>query len=241
MPSYLIIGAGRVGRALHQCLEQSVLVPSRMRQTVLTDHLLTPETIVLLCCRDDALSEHVDWLQSTQREMSVVIHFTGSVSHEVLAPLRDQLKGFARAHPCRIISERATKDVFAKGVFHVTGTVEGMRAVESLARALAMTVVTDEVTDFALYHCALYFVVAENVISDAARRIAQAAGITQGRLEILTQSILHSEFCAQKPTTVGPVARGDTVTIERHLAVLRRFVPEYVEDYKRLFRIPSHL
>jgi predicted short-subunit dehydrogenase-like oxidoreductase (DUF2520 family) len=241
MQSYLIIGAGRVGRALHHCLNGSTLLASRAGDVELFMNKMTPDTVVLLCCRDNAIDEQVAWLKATNVRMRAIIHFTGSISHEVLSPLVGRSLGMARAHPCRIISEQATKNVFAKGVFHVTGNERGIQAVHELARLLSMTVLMDEVTNFALYHCALYFIVAENAVSETAKCIARAAGISENHLMLLSRSILYSEFQAEKPTTVGPVARGDVVTIERHLSALRQYVPGCVEKYKEIFRIPTHL
>lgn len=241
MSSYLILGAGRVGRALHNRLEGSVLLPSRSLDHRAFEKATSNATVLLLACRDGALTEQVAWLQTTQLSMRAVVHFTGSVSHEVLAPLLRQCEGIVRAHPCRIISEQATQNVFTGGTFHVTGNREGKRAARELAGKLDMSVAIGKNTNFELYHCALYFIVAEHKVSEAASHIARAAGLSERSLEQLAQSILSSEFQAAKPTTVGPVARGDITTIQRHLAALRTLVPEYVETYKSLFRIPQHL
>lgn len=241
MSSYLIIGAGRVGRALHQCLEGSILLPSRSLDRQLVERVVTKETVVLLACRDNALVEQVAWLQATNVKMRAVVHFTGSVSHEVLMPLLRQSKGIVRAHPCRIISEQATKSVFMGGTFHVTGNHKGKCVVRDLAKMLGMSVMIGKNIHFELYHCALYFIVAENTMSETAKQIARAAGLNERCLAKLARSILSSEFRAEKPTTVGPVARGDTATIQRHLSALRTFAPECVEKYKSLFRIPEHL
>lgn len=241
MSSYLILGAGRVGRAMHHCLEESILFSSRSLDRQALEKVVTTKTVILLACRDGALTEQVAWLQTTQLSMRAVLHFTGSMSHDVLAPLLLQCEGIVRAHPCRIISEQATQNVFTGGTFHVTGNRQGKQVARELAGKLGMSVAIGKNTNFELYHCALYFIVAENTVSKAARHIARAAGLGERSLKQLAQSILTSEFRAVKPTMVGPVARGDITTIQRHLNALRAFAPEYVEHYKSLFRITEHL
>lgn len=240
MKRYLIIGAGRVGRALYLRLEGSTLTASRSLDARMAD-VIDSETIVLLACRDGAIDEYVAWLRATGCKMRAVVHFTGSISHEVLSPLLGSSEGIARAHPCRIISAHATSQVFCGGTLHVTGNEMGLRAAEDLAKDLGMSAAHDPVTSFDLYHCALYVVVGEGTVSATAVQIARAAGLSEARLHELAQSIFSSEFRAEKPTMVGPVARGDTATIQRHLAALRSFVPECVEVYKALFHLPAHL
>ncbi len=240
MGRYLIIGAGRVGRALHLCLDDSTLVASRTLNADIAN-MIDSKTIVLLACRDGAIDEHVAWLKAAGRKMRAVVHFAGSISHQTLAPLLEVSEGIARAHPCRIISARATSRVFYGGVLHVTGNEVGLLTIDDLGRSLGMFSAHDSVVSFDLYHCALYFIVAEHTVSSTAMRIALAAGLSEARLHELANSIFSSEFRAELPTTVGPVARGDTATIQRHLAALRSFAPECVEVYKKLFHIPVHL
>lgn len=172
---------------------------------------------------------------------SIVIHTSGAHSSDLLSPAR---AGGSRALSFHPLQSFAGPEA---GIANLPGsfvTIEGDEAALQAARLLAsdLSCQTLEIPteSKALYHAAAcmvcnYFV----TLVDLGLQMLEAAGIKREEglpairplLECTLKNILRSGT-AQALT--GPVARGDSGTVQSHLQLMERLTPSLIPLYKML-------
>jgi len=243
-PTVGIIGPGRAGIGLGLALARAgytVRLHGRHKKSVPAPLTLTvgPEDrppawigeagVLLLAVRDDALRGLALMLHHSQavRAEHVVLHLSGVQGQEALGPLVTTRAALGSLHPLQTISEPEGAPERLQGAW---AAVEGMpRAVETaeqLARDIGLKPFRIATKHKAVYHAGAvfasnYFVVIEAV----AQRLLRHAGLTDAEaweaLRPLVEGTL-ANLARQQPSDAltGPVMRGDTETIVRHLASL---------------------
>jgi len=97
----------------------------------------------------------------------------------------------------------------------------------------------------AAYHAAGFFAcVYVLALMETATRILMAQGFKRKQamralLPLTRQTLDNFERVGPLAAWTGPLSRGDFSTIERHVAALADFEPEYLEAYKALSRLTS--
>jgi predicted short-subunit dehydrogenase-like oxidoreductase (DUF2520 family) len=244
-----IVGAGRLGLALGYRVAQSGAVETLAfsgRASAAPDHPIfsrfsslvryqagmappPPDaTGVLIAVPDDALPEVAAALAVLDLPSDLpVLHASGSLSLEVLAPLAAKGHSVGGLHPLAAIADPVD------GAERLRGATFGVEG-EGAARALAERLVTAceghllpiDPGGKALYHAAAVFAsnYAVALLAVAGRLMVRAgvgagdaqaalAGLARGAVENVAE---HGPAAA----LTGPVARGDADTVERHLARL---------------------
>lgn len=239
-----IIGPGRAGVGLALALAQGAYevrlhgrhkrrVPAPLTLTV-GDGAAPPPWIgdvgvVILAVRDDAIRPLAESLAQARaiRAEHVVLHLSGAQGQEALGPLVTSRAALGSLHPLQTIAEPERAPERLKGAW---AAVEGMpRAVETgerLARDLGMRPFRIATKQKPIYHAGAVFASNYLVVVEAvAQRLLRHAGLSDAEawaaLRPLVEGTIENLGRAEpKDALTGPVARGDTATIVRHLESL---------------------
>lgn len=199
--------------------------------------------LVLLATPDDALPEVVRTLAAADafREGQRVVHVAGARG---LAPLRPAALAGARVaacHPAMTVPRGASDPALLVGT---AWAVTAAAADRTWARALVEDLAGDphDVPDDVrgLYHAGL--AIGSNAVGAAvavARQLLLAARVDDPAafLAPLIEHSVANVLAEGAAALTGPVVRGDTGTIGRHLDDLRADVPDLQEAYRALSRV----
>ena len=212
-----VIGRGRVGSAL----------ASRLDERGLTLDDRDPE-LVIICVPDKAISD----VAADINTGPWMTHVSGATSLAALAP---HTRRFG-LHPLQTFTR-------SRGAEQLDGAWAALTAespeAESRAVWLAATlglqpfVIAD--SDRVIYHAGA--VVASNylvTIYRAASRLLATAGAPAEALVPLMRQTIANNF-----ELTGPIERGDTATVEAHMAEITRRAPELAEMYRALAAITA--
>jgi predicted short-subunit dehydrogenase-like oxidoreductase (DUF2520 family) len=210
-----VVGRGRVGSALASRLEQ--------RGVTIGDN---GADLVLLCVPDGAIPEVARGIPAGPW----IAHVSGATPLAALAP---HVNRFG-LHPLQTFTR-------SRGAEQLDGAWAAITAenndAEAHARWLADTlglrpfVIAD--ADRVLYHAGA--AIASNylvTIYRAASRLLTAAGAPPEALIPLMQRTIDNGF-----ELTGPIARGDTATVEAHLSEIARHAPDLAPMYRALAAI----
>ncbi|HYH81825.1 MAG TPA: Rossmann-like and DUF2520 domain-containing protein, partial [Longimicrobium sp.] len=244
-----IVGAGRLGLALGYRLAEAGAVGSLAysgRRAAAPEHpvfsrypglaryhagLAPPPsamTGLLLAVPDDALAEVVAALAGLDLPPALpVLHASGSLSLDVLAPLSARGHSVAGVHPLAAIADPVDGAERLRGAtFGVEGEGAARELAERLVEACEGRALSIRPGGKALYHAAAVF--ASNyavALLSVAERLMLQAGVgpreAQAALTALAAGAVEN-VAAHGPIAAltGPVARGDAETVARHLARL---------------------
>lgn len=233
-----VIGGGRVGlsfaRALHRA-GHPVSVLTRREQR-LPDPLeiastrwgpiLSTVTAALVAVPDDEIpgvaARIADIGVLNQRH--VVLHLSGSLGRDALAPLEQSGAGLGSLHPLQSFADR-DGDTPLRGVAAV---LEGDNRAISVARDLAVSMgmlpMALESAHKTRYHAAAVMVSNYLVtLTAVAEKLAAGAGLTTARglfLPLMRQTLLNLATHTPGDALSGPIRRGDVGTVRAHLATL---------------------
>jgi predicted short-subunit dehydrogenase-like oxidoreductase (DUF2520 family) len=208
-------------------------VPQPLRLTVGDDDTAPPwigdVDVVILAVRDDAITPLATSLAKARAiaERHVVLHLSGVQGQEALGPLVPTRAGLGSFHPLQTIVEPERAPERLKGAW---AAVEGMpRAIEAgerLATDLGMQPFRIATKAKAIYHAGAVFASNYLVVVEAvAQRLLRHAGLSDAdawaALRPLVEGTIEN-LSRHEPreALTGPVMRGDTATIERHLQSL---------------------
>ncbi len=170
----------------------------------------------------------------------IVLHSSGALSSDVLAPLRRAGAHVASLHPMMTFVP-GTAPEMSRVPFAVEGDKEAVAVGRRVVTDLGAEVFTIGKSSKVLYHALGSFssplVVATLV---TAERVGRAAGFTLPQTRKVMAGILQqtlNNYLARGPAAAfsGPIKRGDVETVRRHLHELKR-VPGAREVYRALAR-----
>jgi len=239
-----IIGPGRAGVGLALALAQagySVFIHGRKKKSIPASLTLTvgdggkappwigDTAVVILTVRDDAITPLAESLAQARAigERHVVLHLSGSQGQEALGPLVTSRAALGSLHPLQTIVEPELAPARLKGAW---AAVEGMpRAIEAgerIAQDLGMRPFRIATKAKPIYHAGAVFASNYLVVVEAvAQRLLRHAGLSDAdawaALRPLVEGTLEN-LSRHEPreALTGPVIRGDTATIARHLQSL---------------------
>jgi predicted short-subunit dehydrogenase-like oxidoreductase (DUF2520 family) len=117
----------------------------------------------------------------------------------------------------------------------VPAAVAGHEVARELAGHLGMIPFSVAEEDRAAYHAAA--AMASNflvILESAAERVAGTAGIERETLVPLVRASVENWAAHGRAALTGPIARGDTKTLDRHRAALRERAPDLIPMYEAL-------
>ena len=172
----------------------------------------------------------------------VVLHTCGAwAAHEVLSCLVGHVNAVGTLHPLASISSR--KGAFSRlngASFGIEGDVEAVAMAERLVSLMGCKPLRLLTEQMPLYHAGA--AIGSNLIvavMDLARKAFEAAGVppeevVPALVPLLRSTVDNLEQQGLPDALTGPVARGDVLTIERHLGALDRSVPDVASLYRLL-------
>jgi predicted short-subunit dehydrogenase-like oxidoreductase (DUF2520 family) len=195
--------------------------------------------VLWLCVSDDAIRPCARKLSRAGNwKGRVVLHSSGALSSDELAPLRTRGASVASLHPMMTF----VPDVrvrMAEVPFAVEGGTAAVRVARRIVRDLKARAFTIAKGNKPLYHAFGSFSSPMVIATLAmAERIAAAAGVParmrrQVMLPIVKKTFSNYLEASAATAFSGPIARGDVNTIRRHLRALKK-VPGAREIYVAL-------
>ena len=137
----LVIGAGKVGCALARALrKRGAQVTLRAARKGVPKRVIDAAVIVL-AVRDRQLGEIASQLAASGvvKKSTVVVHNSGALTAEALAPLRGACAGVAQMHPMISFASTTFFPTLARGHCHVKGDPAAASGARALAKRLGMT------------------------------------------------------------------------------------------------------
>ncbi|HET8714159.1 MAG TPA: Rossmann-like and DUF2520 domain-containing protein [Gemmatimonadales bacterium] len=239
-----LIGPGRAGAGLALALQQAgytVCLHGRHRKSLPQPLTLTvgdgvesppwigDTEIVVLAVRDDAITPLAASLAKAGAITAthVVLHLSGVQGQEALGPLVTSRAALGSLHPLQTIVEPERAPARLKGAW---AAVEGMpRAVETgerIAQDLGMRPFRIATKAKPIYHAGAVFASNYLVVVEAvAQRLLRHAGLSDSEAWAALRPLVEGTFenlsrHEPREALTGPVMRGDTATISRHLQSL---------------------
>lgn len=260
-PTITLIGAGNLAQALGPALKAAgyrvEFVASRetassRRRAAMLARLLEARTqslnnagpnsdILWICHTDDALAETAKLLACKPGwSGKIVLHSSGALSSDVLAPLKRKGASTASLHPMMTFVPGATPRM-EEVPFAVEGDSRAVAVARRIVRDLGAESFAIKKSAKPLYHALGSFssplIVAALV---TAERVGRSAGLSASQTRRVMAPILRQTFknYAERGAAAafsGPIKRGDVNTVLRHLNELKR-VPGASEVYRALVK-----
>ena len=263
-PTVFVIGAGVVGTTLARRLAR-VGVPvvglhgrgkelsaaSSAASGVLSSSGDLPATlstsdVLIIAVRDTRIEEIAQRLvdEKRLRKDHVVLHASGSrPAAEALAPARPHVAGVGTMHPLIAVTDSPGAVESLEGAaFGIEGDPAATRRAAQLVRFMGGRPLTLTAEAMPLYHAGA--VMASNylvALADMARALLITAGIPEDDAvsalwPLMASAVRNLKDIGLPGALTGPVARGDVVSVERHLSAMAKRSPDHLELYQRLGR-----
>ena len=259
-PSVSIIGAGRLGTTLALALArrryaiQSVVARrlgnARKAATLLDGktksyaanqiRLLPQADLFLISTPDDQIARVATQLSAlTVDPPPTVLHTSGALASDVLAPLRAKGWSTGSVHP--LMSVSSSNDSVEGAFWSVEGDARAVRVARTLVRDLGGTSFSIRTSDKPLYHAAAVMTSGNvTAVFDVALEMLVDCGLTRKTARRILQPLLAStvhnlETKDPAAALTGTFSRGDVETVKRHLAALKDHkLADALELYCRL-------
>jgi predicted short-subunit dehydrogenase-like oxidoreductase (DUF2520 family) len=176
-------------------------------------------------------------------EGAIVFHLAGRFGVDVLTPLQEEGAALAALHPVRSLthSDLSLND-FEGTACIADGAPAALEALKPLITSIRGNWLPVSNINRGLYHAAV--AITSNVtkgISWKAQNWLQEAGLPAKTSAAVTHQLLQSTMedlfrIGARQSITGPVVRGDTSTIEAHIAALQSVYPDDVDVYRILAR-----
>lgn len=163
------------------------------------------------------------------RRPVVVLHASGALTSEVLAPLRAAMRGVSigSLHPLVSVSDAAAgAESLREAYFCVEGDAQAQVAARRLVRSLGARSFSVNAHDKALYHAAAVMTSGHAVaLFDVATELLTRCGLTDAEARRILLPLLRTtleNLSSQTPSRAltGTFARADLSTVRRHLDAL---------------------
>jgi len=251
------IGAGPVGTAFGVRLSQldykviavydvSLAAAQRFAKTVPGCHicekaqeLAGTTEFVFITTPDDIIpkvTSELNWHTGQS-----VVHCSGASSVDALASAKQQGAMVGSIHPCQTF---AGIDQAIENLPSSTFAIEAEEPLRSTLTEIATALNGDWVyltaEDKALYHAAAciacnYFYTLVKIATDLWQNFGKStAEATKAYMPLLQGSLNNIANVGLPGALTGPIARGDTATIRKHLAALEKYAPDLLPLYKEL-------
>jgi len=173
----------------------------------------------------------------------MVAHCSGAASTDVLEPAKKRGARVGCIHPLQTFASLTQAVENLPGsTFALEAEEPVMSVLKEIATALQGSWLELKADDKALYHASAciacnYFYTLVQVAADLWQNFGAApAEATRAMLPLLRGSLNNLSNVGLPHALTGPIARGDLITIRKHLAALKKKVPAVLPLYKELGR-----
>jgi len=259
MPKLGFIGAGTVGTALAIRLSERgyrvVAVASRsqtsaekLAQAITGCHAVDNNQavadaadLVFITTPDDAIATVVSTVNWHPNQS--IVHCSGADSVDTLEPARKQGASVGAIHPLQTFAsvEQAINNI-ACSTFALEAQEPLLSTLKEIATTLDGTWIELTAGDKVLYHAAAviacnYLVTLVKLATDLWQTFdVPPERATQALLPLLLGTIANIERVGIPKCLTGPIARGDTGTIEKHIDAMQKAAPALLPTYLDLGR-----
>ena len=259
MPKLGFIGAGTVGTALAIRLSERgykvVAVSSRsqtsadkLAQAIDGCHAVDSSQavadiaeLVFITTPDDAIASVVSTVN--WRPSQSVVHCSGADSVNSLEPAKKQGASVGAIHPLQTFAsvEQAINNI-AGSTFALEAQEPLLSTLKEIATTLDGTYIELTADNKVLYHAAAvvacnYLVTLVKLATDLWQTFdVPPERATQALLPLLRGTIANIERVGIPKCLTGPIARGDTGTIEKHIEAMQKATPDLLPTYLDLGR-----
>lgn len=229
----LIVGRGRLGGSIAKELSsKGAVVEAVGRELQPSD---VAGRVVLLCVPDDEIPVVAERFGDAGSPPALIGHTSGATGLLALDPA-GAVEGTFSLHPLQTVPDPET-DLTGAPAAIAGSTPQGLGVARELATRLGMVPFEVDEESRILYHAAAS--VASNflvTLQQEAAALMERAGVTDPRavLAPLVRRSLDNWVERGPEALTGPVARGDTETVERHREALSTHSPELLELYDLL-------
>jgi predicted short-subunit dehydrogenase-like oxidoreductase (DUF2520 family) len=256
-PRIGFVGAGRAGTVLALALSNSgyqvVAIASRRLESAesLADRLpsarafadlqevITAADLIFLTVPDGAIAEVASRL--AWRVGVAVIHTSGALSRDVLAPAAAQGAATGSLHPLQTFAGLDQALLNLPGsVFAVEASGELRETLLRVVADLGGTAIELSAEDKILYHAAAVFA-SNYIVTLTALAADLLAHLGVGRddalralLPLVRGAVNNLETLGLPGALTGPISRGDVDTVRRHLVALADMMPGALPAYREL-------
>jgi len=263
-----IVGAGRVGQALGRLLHDAglpvVAIASRTKAHASAAaafvgagvHPLDYADLPRSCCRliiavpDDALPAVACLLRESGWKDGIVIHTSGVNGTDVLNGLQAEGSSCAALHPLQTVPspENGLKGLIGCQ-YVLTGDGEAAEWAREIVVILGGTLLELPNEARALYHAAAVLLCNDFVVlAEAGLRLLEEAGLSRevaarAFIALADQSVKNVFSMPRGAALTGPVARGDTGTIRKHLVAIgsRNGRSGEIREIETIYRVLGRL
>ena len=251
------IGAGTVGTVLSVKLSRVgypiVAVSSRSRtsakklaQTIAgclpagsNQDVADTAELVFITTPDDAIASAVS--QVRWHEGQSVVHCSGADSTDILEPARKAGACVGCFHPLQTFADaRRAMENIPGSTFALEAEEPLLTELKDMANALDAYWIELKASDKVLYHASAviacnYLVTLVKLATDLWQTFDIPRGQAIRALLPLIRGTIHNIDTVGIPQCLtGPIARGDTGTIKKHLYALRKTAPDLLSTYQEL-------
>jgi predicted short-subunit dehydrogenase-like oxidoreductase (DUF2520 family) len=195
--------------------------------------------LVFITTSDDAIGSVcrlVRW-----KTGQAVVHCSGADSTDILTPAAEQGAQIGSFHPCQafVSGAYAVKNI-SGSTFAIEADQPLAGILEDMAGDLACEHILLSPSDKPLYHAAAVFV-SNYVVTllKAGTDLFSEMGISPDRavkilMPLMKGNLSNIELTGLPGCLTGPIARGDSGTVEKHIRTLRERSPGYLQLYAEL-------
>lgn len=235
IPALTVIGAGRVGRAIHAAARAEGIESTLAGRDDALEACAGAE-IALLCVPDDAIQDACEAICVAVPPLRFVGHTSGAFGAEPLRPAADLGAAVFGLHPLQTITHE-DPELIGSSCAISGSTPDALSLAGALAQRLGMQWFEISDRNRAAYHAAAS--IASNflvALEESAVQLVEQAGIEGGRaalgpLVLRTATNWHERGA---DALTGPIARGDEATVQRHIAAIEAECPELLDLYRAL-------
>jgi len=212
------------------------------RQAVSPQNILiaTPDTAI------PRLAEEMARISAEEWRGKIVLHTSGAVTSDVLAPLRAFGASVGSIHPMQTFSGIGVPPLEGR-VFAIEGDAAALKLARQMVRALGGYVMQLPASGKAAYHAAATMAAGQVLaILETATTVMMSLGIkrrdaVRALLPLTRQVLDNFERIGPRAAWTGPLARGDYGVIASHAAALRKSPAEFGQAYERLNRLAARV
>ena len=235
LPPIVVIGRGRMGTAISRAAGASGLDVTLAGRDDLGE-VAAGAQVVLLCVPDGEIEAASAAAAEAAPELRFLGHTSGATGLESLAVAAHGGMAAYSMHPLQTVPDASAGLLGAPAAIEGS-TLEALELARTLAEALGMTPFELPPDARAAYHAAAS--IASNflvTLAESAAGLLRDAGIEDGR-ELLAPLVLRTAANwaeSGRGALTGPIARGDEVTVQRHLAAIAATGAELEPLYEAL-------
>lgn len=226
--SIVVVGRGRVGRGLARALAQAGAEVRIARARGAPPRISRTENAIV-ATPDPAIAETAARLRIERG--AIVLHCSGSLTAEVLAPCRQAGASVGVMHPLASFADPKRPPELSGTSFVIAGDRQAVAAARRVASLLGARAITKAIHGPAYHAAAALAANGSAALAAIAVRVLRSIGLGQREAERAIGALLRTvgenvERVGVPNALSGPVIRGDARTVRVHREALAAIDPE---------------